>query len=65
MVELGWTTSEVMQEHLQNIVCQGYMMAMELATCRKPEDPASPVQAGAYVMACTVFYERGFGVPSD
>jgi hypothetical protein len=65
MVELGWTASEVMQEHLQNIVSQGYMTTMELATCCKPEDPTSPVQAGGYVMACTVFYERGFGVPSD
>jgi hypothetical protein len=65
MVELGWTASEVMQEHLQNIVSQGYMTVMELATCCKPEDPTSPVQAGGYVMACTVFYERGFGVPSD
>jgi hypothetical protein len=29
-----------------------------------PEDPASPVPAGGYIMACTMFYERGFGVPS-
>jgi hypothetical protein len=28
------------------------------------EDPASPVQAGGYIVACVAFYERGFGVPS-
>jgi hypothetical protein len=28
------------------------------------EDPASPTLAGRYVVACTAFYERGFGVPS-
>jgi hypothetical protein len=50
-VELGLTTSEVMEEHLQNLVSQGYMMAAELVTCRVPEDPASPVQSGGYVVA--------------
>jgi hypothetical protein len=64
MTELGWTASEVMQEHLQNLVSQGYMMAAELANCHVPEDPTSPIQAGRYVMACTTFYERGFGVTS-
>jgi hypothetical protein len=62
MVELGWTTSEVMQEHLQNLASQGYMTVVELATCRVLEDPASPVQARGYVVACAVFYEWGFGV---
>jgi hypothetical protein len=28
-----------MQEHLQNLVSQGYMMAAELTTCRVPGDP--------------------------
>jgi hypothetical protein len=64
MVELGWTTSEFMQEHLQTLVSQGYMMAAELTTCRVPEDPASPILGGWYVMACVVFYEWGFSVPS-
>jgi hypothetical protein len=64
MAELGWAASEVTQEHLQNLVSQGYMMAAELATCHVPEDPASPVQAGRYVMACMTFYEWGFGVTS-
>jgi hypothetical protein len=64
MVESGWTASEVMQEHLQNLVSQGYMMAVELVTCRVPVDPASPIQADGYVMPCAAFYERGFGVPS-
>jgi hypothetical protein len=46
MVELGWTASDVTQEHLQNLVSQGYMTAAELATYRVLEDHASPVQAG-------------------
>jgi hypothetical protein len=49
MVELAWTTSEFMQEHLQNLVSQGYMMALELATCRVTEDPASPILGGGGV----------------
>jgi hypothetical protein len=64
MVELNWIALEVMQEHLQNLVSQGYMTAMEVATCHVPEDPASPVQVGGNVVACTTFYEWGFGVPS-
>jgi hypothetical protein len=64
MAELGWTASEVMQEHMQNLVSQGYMTVVELAVCRLPEDPASPVQVGGYVVACATFYEQGFGVPS-
>jgi hypothetical protein len=53
-----------MQEHLQNLVSQGFMMAVELMTYHMPEDPASPVQAGGYIVAFMVFYGRGFGVPS-
>jgi hypothetical protein len=46
MVELGWSTSEVTQEHLQNLISQGYMTAAELATYDVPEDPASPAPVG-------------------
>jgi hypothetical protein len=46
MAEFGWSTLEVMQEHLQHLVSQEYMTMAELATCRVPEDPASPIQAG-------------------
>jgi hypothetical protein len=46
MAELGWTTSEVMQEHLQNLVSQGYMMAVDLSACRLLEDLIAPIQAG-------------------
>jgi hypothetical protein len=63
-VESGWPTSEVMQEHLQNLVSQGYMTVAELATCHVPKDPASLALAGRYVMACVEFYRRGFGVLS-
>jgi hypothetical protein len=64
MAELGWTVSKVTQEHLQNLVSQGYMTSTELATCHVPEDPTPPALVGGYIMACTAFYERGFGVPS-
>jgi hypothetical protein len=41
-----------------NLVGQGYMTVAELATCRVPEDPAAPVQAGGgYIMVCAAFYE--------
>jgi hypothetical protein len=30
----------------KNLMSQMYMMAVELTTCRVPEDPASPIQAG-------------------
>jgi hypothetical protein len=55
---------ETTQEHLQNLISQEYMIAVELATCRVPADPASPTLVGGYVMACMTYYERGFGVPS-
>jgi hypothetical protein len=58
MVELGWPTSEVTQEHMQNLVSYGYMTTAELATFRVPNDPASPPPMGGYVMVCVVFYER-------
>jgi hypothetical protein len=64
MAEQCWIPLEVMQAHLQDLVSQGSMMAADLATCRVPEDPASPVIAGGYMVACVSFYERGFGVPS-
>jgi hypothetical protein len=44
--ELGWTASVVTQVHMQNLVSQGYIMVVEIVTCRVPEDPASPVQVG-------------------
>jgi hypothetical protein len=53
-----------MQVHLQNLVSQGYMTTIELATCHVPEDPASPVLAGGGGDTSSLFYERGFGVPS-
>jgi hypothetical protein len=40
------------------------MTAAEIAICRLPNDPASPVPAGGYVVAYAAFYERGFDVPS-
>jgi hypothetical protein len=40
------------------------MTAVELATCHVPEDPTSPAPAGGYVVACALFFEQGFDVPS-
>jgi hypothetical protein len=37
VAELGWTTLEVSQEHLENLVSQGHMTVAELATCCVPE----------------------------
>jgi hypothetical protein len=67
MAGLGWSMSVVMQEHLQNLVSLGYITATELATCRVPKDPTSPVSTwgGGYVMVCAMFYEGGFVVPSQ
>jgi hypothetical protein len=64
MVEQGWTPSEVTQVHLHDLVNQGFMMAVELATYRVPEDPASPASAEEYIVVFAVFYEWGFGVLS-
>jgi hypothetical protein len=64
MAGLGWSASVVMQEQLQNLVRLGYMTVAKLATCCVPEDPASPILAGGYVVECVAFYEQGFGVSS-
>jgi hypothetical protein len=57
MEELSWLMLEIPQEHLQNLVCQGYMIVVELATYRVPVDPVSPALAGGCVVACMAFYE--------
>jgi hypothetical protein len=65
MVEQGWTPSTITPGHLQKLVKQGSVAAAELATCRISEDPESFAPAGGYIMLCTTFYERGFGVRSQ
>jgi hypothetical protein len=40
------------------------MTVAELATCRMPEDPASPMPMGGYVVTYAKFNEWGFSVPS-
>jgi hypothetical protein len=64
MVEQGWILLEVMLEHLQDLMSQGFMTAVELVTYHVPKDPASRVPAGRYVVASTAFYMWGFIVPS-
>jgi hypothetical protein len=55
MVEQIWTPSKVTQEHLQNLMSQGFMMAAELVT---------PTLEERYVVSFMAFYKRGFDVPS-
>jgi hypothetical protein len=62
MADLGCTVSEVSQEHLQNLMSQGYMTVVELTSCCVHEDPASPFLVGGYVVACAMFYKQIFGV---
>jgi hypothetical protein len=64
MTKQDWTPSKVTLEHLQNLVSQGFTIAMEVVTCCVPVDPVSPVPAEGYVVSFMAFYERGFGVPS-
>jgi hypothetical protein len=64
MAELGWIASEVMQDHLQNLVSQAYTAVVDVMTCACPRIPHPPFRWGGCVMACTEFYEWGFGVPS-
>jgi hypothetical protein len=64
MAELGWPVSEITAKPLQNLVSQGYLLAVELANCHVPTDPASPALVVGYVAVCSSFYHRGFGVPS-
>jgi hypothetical protein len=64
MVESCWPTLVTMQEHVQNLVSQGCITVAKLATCHVPTDPGSPVLVGGYVVACSAFYEQGFGMPS-
>jgi hypothetical protein len=46
MVESGWLTLDVMQEHLENLISQGYMTAEELATYLMPLGPTFLSQVG-------------------
>jgi hypothetical protein len=64
MAESGWPASEVMREHLQNLVSWRSRESDRVSTCRVHEDPTSPPPRGGYVVACVAFYERGYGMPS-
>jgi hypothetical protein len=48
MVESGWPALEVTQEHLQNLISQGYIAVKELATYHVLEDLASPAPGGIH-----------------
>jgi hypothetical protein len=34
-----------------------------ISNCRVPADPSLPTPGAGYVVACSVFYEQGFGTP--
>jgi hypothetical protein len=57
MAEQGWSPTEVTQAHLQDLMSQRFVMAAEPAIYHVPEDPASPVPMGGYVVSCMAFYE--------
>jgi hypothetical protein len=46
MVEQGWVASEVMQDHLENLMSLRFMTVVELVTRHMPEGPTSPMPAG-------------------
>jgi hypothetical protein len=68
MLESSWPTSEIAQEHLKNLISQGYMTMTELATSHVLKDPPSFVLVGGgrggYSVVCATFYKQGFSVPS-
>jgi hypothetical protein len=63
MAEQDWTPSSITLSHLQKLVKNGFMTAVELEACRMPEDPAFPTPVEGYMVSFTVFYEQGFGMP--
>jgi hypothetical protein len=63
MVE-DWIPSTIMQDHLQSLMSQGFMMATELMTHHVPEDPMFPTPAEGNMVSFVGFYEWEFGVPS-
>jgi hypothetical protein len=64
MAESGWPMSVIMQEHLQNLVSQGYLTEAELATYHVHVDLASRALVGGYIVVCLAFCDEGFGAPS-
>jgi hypothetical protein len=58
MVEQGWIASEVTQEHLQNLVSQGYMMAASSRPVVCPRIPDLPCQWGIRRGLCGVLQAR-------
>jgi hypothetical protein len=63
MVEQDWTPSTITLGHLQKLAKHGFMLAVELKSCRVPEDPMFLAPAEGYVVSFVAFCEQGFGVP--
>jgi hypothetical protein len=53
----------VPQGHLQNLMNQGFMTALELTASCVPEDPAFPAPVEGYVVTFLTFYEWEFDAP--
>jgi hypothetical protein len=47
----------VMHGHLQNLMSQGFLTAMELTARYMPQDPLSPMPAEGYIVSIMAFYE--------
>jgi hypothetical protein len=57
MAEQDWTPSKVTQEHLQNLMSQGFMTVAKLRTYCVPEDPMSPAPTEGYMVSFVALYE--------
>jgi hypothetical protein len=63
MVEQDWITCKITQGHMQSLMNQWFIMAVEVAPCRVPEDRAFPTPAKGYMVTFVAFYERGLCGP--
>jgi hypothetical protein len=52
-------------KHLENLVTQGMMTAIELTGASFPSDPVVPTLPEGYVVSFEGFHERGLDVPSQ
>jgi hypothetical protein len=45
MAKQDWTPLTIMSSHLQKLVKHGFVVVVELKSCRMPEDPVFPTRA--------------------
>jgi hypothetical protein len=63
MAEQDWTPSTITLNLLEKLMKHGFLSAVELETCRLPEDPKLPTPVDGYMVSFATFYEWGFKVP--